>query len=97
MWDILRTIPACAATGQIAGVAAALCSLHGLGPEAVPLDTLRDRLRSLGALCGLSELYDRRSWAERGEASIRQLRTAAQSPPPLGTNKTARAPSTGVG
>jgi hypothetical protein len=46
----LRTIPTCFATGQAAGIAAAMCSEAGCGPRQLGPEDLQDRLRADGAL-----------------------------------------------
>jgi glycine/D-amino acid oxidase-like deaminating enzyme len=45
-----RVIPACYATGQAAGTAAALAVRQGVPPRRVPVDELRDVLRRAGAI-----------------------------------------------
>ena len=45
-----KEIPACFATGQAAGTAAALAVRAGIPPRAVDVDTLRARLRADGAI-----------------------------------------------
>lgn len=46
----LRVQATCMATGQVTGVAAALCVKHGYGAYDVPMDTLKNELRRLGAI-----------------------------------------------
>ena len=45
-----RVIPACYATGQAAGVAAAIATSTNTSPRRVPVDRLRDELRADGAI-----------------------------------------------
>lgn len=45
-----RVIPACVATGQAAGTAAALALLEGVDPEHVDVETLKNRLIAQGAV-----------------------------------------------
>ena len=45
-----RVIPACYATGQAAGTAAALAVRHGVSPRRVCVQELRDVLRRAGAI-----------------------------------------------
>ena len=47
----VRVIPACYATGQAAGTAAALAAQEGREPRAVDVRALRARLHEAGALC----------------------------------------------
>ena len=48
-WEITRVIPACALTGEAAGVAAVLALGHGGNADAVPYDRLRGELVARGA------------------------------------------------
>ena len=45
-----KEIPACMATGQAAGTAAALCTDQGLAPADLDVESLRARLESQGAI-----------------------------------------------
>ena len=51
----LRLIVPCFATGQAAGVAAALAARRGIAPRAVPAAELRERLRAQGVYLGDGE------------------------------------------
>jgi len=46
-WDLMRVIPACAATGQAAGVAAARVADTGVPAQGLDIPWLQDRLRKL--------------------------------------------------
>jgi hypothetical protein len=63
-WELLRPIPPCVSTGQIAGAAAALAAKRNCRPHEIDLDQLRCGLRAAGAKCGLEELYGR-LWRDR--------------------------------
>ena len=52
MWDCTRVIPACAVTGEAAGLAAALCR-GGYGAD---VNALRAALRARGIPLALDEL-----------------------------------------
>lgn len=56
-WEITRTIPAVAVSGEIAGEAAALAVRSGREPHALELDRLRRTLGDAGLKCTLTELY----------------------------------------
>jgi hypothetical protein len=45
-----RVIPACYATGQAAGTAAALAVQHGVPPRRISVDDLQKALRGAGAI-----------------------------------------------
>lgn len=51
----LRLIVPCIATGQAAGIAAAIAARRGVAPRAVPVRELRERLRAQGVYLGDSE------------------------------------------
>lgn len=46
----LRVQATCMATGQVAGVSAAICAKQGYGAYDVPMDKLKDGLRNIGAI-----------------------------------------------
>ena len=58
-WEILRLIPACAATGQAAGVAAALAVEAGRPPATLDPAGLRQALEAEGVKCRFADLYGR--------------------------------------
>jgi hypothetical protein len=47
-----KEIPPCFATGEAAGVAAALSAATGVAPSALDIGELRARLREAGAILG---------------------------------------------
>ncbi len=50
MWDITRAIPTCAATGEAAGTAAAVCSKNNLAANDVNIEFLQNKLISKGVI-----------------------------------------------
>ncbi len=50
MWDITRAIPACAATGEAAGTAAAVCSKNNLAADDVNIEFLQNKLIRNGVI-----------------------------------------------
>ena len=47
-----RNIPGCAITGEAAGIAAALCSMRGITPSALPVGDVQTILRKQGVILG---------------------------------------------
>jgi hypothetical protein len=47
-----RNLPACAMTGEAAGVAAAYCAKHGVPTPQVPAEAVQQRLRTIGVVLG---------------------------------------------
>jgi succinate dehydrogenase/fumarate reductase flavoprotein subunit len=47
-----RNLPACAMTGDAAGVAAAYCAIHGVGTSEIPVAAVQERLRAAGVVLG---------------------------------------------
>ena len=54
-WELIRSIPACAVSGEAAGVAAALCSKLALEPKDLPVAELQKRLRERGCKLSMHE------------------------------------------
>ena len=48
LWDITRVIPVCSASGEAAGIAAALSALSNKAMRALPIEQLQSRLRAAG-------------------------------------------------
>ena len=49
-WDVTRVIPACAASGEAAGIAAALALRKEASLALMEIQTLQERIRKAGAL-----------------------------------------------
>ena len=47
-WEVTRVIPACAVTGQAAGVAAAVMARRGVSAQSLDVKVLQEGLRSQG-------------------------------------------------
>ena len=47
-----RNLPACAMTGEAAGVAAAYCAIHGVGTSEIPVAAVQERLHAAGVVLG---------------------------------------------
>ena len=55
-WELIRSIPACAITGEAAGVAAALCAKQNVEPADLSVLELQDILRSRGCKLTMHEV-----------------------------------------
>lgn len=61
-WEMMRLIPACAFTGQVAGTAAALAIEQGCSAQEVPVEKLQERLATAGVMIHMpDELRDNAS------------------------------------
>ena len=56
-WQVTRVIPACALTGQVAGIAARLALSRGVSPEAIAPDEIQRELGAKGIPYHLSQVY----------------------------------------
>lgn len=54
-WELIRSIPACAISGEAAGVAAALCAKQNMEPEALSVPELQQKLRERGCKLTMHE------------------------------------------
>ena len=55
-WELIRSIPACAVSGEAAGAAAALCSQKNIEPEDLSVSDLQKLLRSRGCKLTMHEV-----------------------------------------
>ena len=55
-WELIRSIPACAVSGEAAGVAAALCAKQNIEPEDLAVSDLQKLLRSRGCKLTMHEV-----------------------------------------
>jgi len=55
-WEVMRVIPAAALTGQVAGLAAAVCCENGFSPEELLYSLLAERLREAAIPTHVNEL-----------------------------------------
>ena len=54
-WELIRSIPACAVSGEAAGVAAALCVKQSVEPSDISVPELQEILRSRGCKLTMHE------------------------------------------
>ncbi|MFA6659707.1 MAG: FAD-dependent oxidoreductase [Victivallaceae bacterium] len=55
-WELIRSIPAVAVSGEAAGTAAAMAAESNISPHLLPVRTLQDRLRLNGCLISMGEI-----------------------------------------